>query len=272
MLSQGWQIGLHINTAQVSIVAIKGRKNRWSLQRWWVYPLNEPVFTPTGLLENTEELLSILRTFRKYLPYRYSLRISYPSQCVLLRTLSLPCTTLTGLPLERFVQLSVKRLFSHLHELTWDYCLGPDMATEISVTVTRNKILNEYCALFKAVGLQLDVVEIASTALYSLLRQTTNNGLIVEDYGTWLWAIYQPPQYNHGQLLNDNIHTPFDAIKAIAVRCEEYSYSGKNSAENQRGIVRFSAAKLLGQSFAELASHHELTIALGLALREADDL
>ena len=272
MLSQGWQIGLHINTARVSIVAVKAKRNRWSLQRYWLFTLKEPVFTLTGLLVNTGELRSILQVVRRQLPYRYSLRISFPTQCVLHRTLPLPTTSLTGGALERFVQLSVERLFSHLHELTWDYALGPNTSTEISVTVTRYKTLNEYCALFKGVGLNLEVVELASSALYPLLATSNSNGLIVEDNGIWLWAVHQPPYYYHGQFLREQVQTPAAVREAIHLDCENYCYAGEENEQYQELIKPFISPLLLDDSLHELSSRHELTVALGLALREGDQL
>lgn len=63
MFSQGWQIGLHINTDQVSVVAIKRNRDKWCLQGWWAFPLHEPIFTSTGLLVASAEFCSILGSF-----------------------------------------------------------------------------------------------------------------------------------------------------------------------------------------------------------------
>ncbi|MBT0730872.1 hypothetical protein [Rosenbergiella nectarea] len=272
MFSQGWQIGLHINTAQVSVVAIKGNRYKWCLQGWWVFPLDEPVFTSTGLLAITQEFRSILIKLRTYFPYRYSLRVSYPVQCVLLRTLSLPSTTLQGLPLERFVQLSVERLFSHLHELTWDYCLGPDTSTEISVTVTRNKVLKDYYALFKNAGLTVDVVELASTALYPLLDPRGSSTLIVEDREIWLWATCHQQQYHHGQCLKVDFPTTETVIHSIAINSESYFFAGDQNDADQINIDSYSLLKAIEQSPPVIASRPDLVVALGLAMRKADQL
>lgn len=272
MFSQGWQIGLHINTAQVSVVAVKGSQHKWSLQRWWVFPLNAPIFTSTGLLVNTQEFHSILVNLRTHLPYRYSLRVSYPVQCVLLRTISLPSTALKGLPLERFVQLSVERLFSHLHELTWDYCLGPDKSSEISVTVTRSKVLNDYCAVFQDVGLAVDVVELASTALYPLLDPSGSSALIVEDREIWLWAICHNQHYHHGQCLKEDFATPESVIHSMTIHSESYFYAGEQDDAYQKNMESFSLLTSIGHSRSAISSRHDLVVALGLALRKADQL
>lgn len=272
MFSQGWQIGLHINTAQVSVVAVKWKHHKWYLQGWWVFPLDEPVFTPTGLLVVTPEFRSILTTLRNHFPYRYSLRVSYPVQCVLLRTIALPSTTLQGLPLERFVQLSVERLFSHLHELTWDYRLGPDTSAEISITVTRNKVLKDYCALFDDAGLTLEVVELASTALYSLLDPQSSSTLIVEEDETWLWATCHQQCYHHGQCLNVDFPTIGVVTSSLAIKSESYFYAGMQHANQPKNIDAFSLLASIGQFPPVISSRPDLVVALGLALREADQL
>ena len=272
MFSQGWQIGLHINTAQVSIVAVKGNRHKWCLQGWWVFPLDEPVFTSTGLLVITPEFRSILVKLRTYLPYRYSLRVSYPAQCVLLRTLSLPDAALRGLPLERFVQLSVERLFSHVHELTWDYCLGPDTSAQISVTVTRNKVLRDYCDLFKDAGLNVDVVELASTALYPLLDPDGSSTLIVDDHEIWLWATCHRQSYYHGQCLKVDFPTIETVIHSTSTRSESYFYAGTQNETHQENIDAFSLLRSIRQFPSVITSQPALVVALGLALRKADQL
>ena len=272
MFSQGWQIGLHINTSQVSVVAVKWNQHKWCLQGWWLFPLDEPVFTPTGLLVVSPEFRSILIKLRTHFPYRYSLRVSYPVQCVLLRTIALPSTVLQGLPLERFVQLSVERLFSHLHELTWDYCLGPDASAEISVTVTRNKVLKDYCALFDDAGLTIEVVELASTALYPLLDPQSSSTLIVEDCETWLWATCHQQRYHHGQCLKVDFPTIGTVTNSLAINSESYFYAGMQNAIQPKNIDAFSLLGAIGQFPPVISSQPDLVVALGLALRKADQL
>ncbi|WP_241622487.1 hypothetical protein [Rosenbergiella australiborealis] len=273
MFNQGWQIGLHINTVHVSIVAITYQTNKWSLQGFWVFPLTEPVFTSTGSLMNTEELHTILLKIRTHFPYRYSLRVSYPAQCVLHRTLSLPTAMLNGLLLERFVRLSIERLFTHLHELTWDYRAGPDKSNEITVTVTRHKILNEYCTLFKRVGLVLDVVELASTSLYPLVHPLRNCGLIVEETESWLWAVYHNHHYYHGQLLKDELYEPAAVIKKIKHECDQFYCVTQNSNIDWGDSKPFSISlPSMSDSLCALSSRSESVVALGLALRQDDQL
>lgn len=272
MFSQGWQIGLHINTDQVSVVAIKRNRYKWCLQGWWAFPLHEPIFTSTGLLVASAEFCSILGKLRAQIPYRYSLRVSYPVQCVLLRTLSLPSPSLKGLPLERFVQLSVERLFSHLNELTWDYCLGPDKATEISVTVTRSKVLQDYCELFNNTGFTVEVVELASSALYPLLGSHGSETLIVEEGDSWLWATCHQHCFHHGQCLKVDFPTIESVIHSTALRTETYFFAGEQNDVNYENIHSFTLLNILRHSSSVITTRPDLIVALGLALRKADQL
>lgn len=273
MLSHGWQIGLHITSNSVSVIAIHYQRRSWVLQRWWFFSLRHPPFTAAGSMGDVSQLKKILASLRAHLPRKYSLRVSYPAQCVIFRVLPLPARSLTPYHIERYVALSIERLFPNLsvNELSWDYRPGPNVSKELSVTVTRAKMLNSYCALFHSVGLTLDVVELGSSSLQPLISRSLNCCLITEDAEHWFWAAHNGSLWHHGWFLRRDYPHAASLPAAITTQYQHYFLSGSQAKDVAAPLRPFSALGLRSGCFLPLPPVPYLfTVALGLALREKD--
>ena len=77
MVFTTWQIGMDIQHESIRVVAVQRQRQGWQLRHWWQLPLPEGTFSD-GLIMNTEALTKALVEWRKELPLRHQIRISFP--------------------------------------------------------------------------------------------------------------------------------------------------------------------------------------------------
>lgn len=190
MAFQTWQVGLDIQNGQLCALGIQRRRNGWQLRHWWQHVLPQDTLT-NGLLQRPDAVVSVLRQWRKRLPYRISLRVGFPPQLVLQRQLDLPGTRLGEPERSSYITASARRFFPiELERLVMDYRQPQATPGQLCVTATRRDALQSWLDCLSDARLTPQVIELTPAALCAISQRLVTQpatALVHRLDDHWLW-------------------------------------------------------------------------------------
>ncbi|MEM6161167.1 pilus assembly protein PilM [Erwinia sp. P6884] len=190
MAFRTWQVGLDIQNGQLCALGIQRRRNGWQLRHWWQQVLPQDTLT-NGLLQRPDAVITVLRQWRKRLPYRISLRVGFPPQLVLQRHLDLPGRQLGEPERSSYIAAAARRFFPiELERLVMDYRQPQENRGQLCVTATRRDALQSWLDCLAGARLTPQVMELTPAGLCAIsqaLRPQPATALVhrLEDH--WLW-------------------------------------------------------------------------------------
>jgi len=188
MIFPGWKIGLDIQTEGVRAVAIQKHRRGWQLRQWWNLPFPSVVFTD-NILSQPTVLLEMLDGWRKQLPRRFQLSVSFPTERTFQQNIPIPDKNLSEAVRENYVAYTTARqLQLPASQLCYDYLEQSDV---LKVTASRQSDLNTLLSSLASVQLYPDTVTPGDKVLYALparCNPQTCQYRIHEESGYWLWA------------------------------------------------------------------------------------
>ena len=190
MAFQTWQVGLDIQNGQICALAIQRRRNGWQLRHWWRHALPHDTLT-NGLVQRPEPVIALLQHWRRQLPYRLSLRVGFPPQLVLQRSVKLPQTQLREPERSNYITAAARRFFPIEPEtLALDYREAEGNSGQLWLTAARHEALQSWQHCFQQAKLQPDIFELTPAALRALalgLKLNAAAVLVHRLADHWLW-------------------------------------------------------------------------------------
>jgi len=188
MIFPGWQVGLDIQMEGVRAVAVQRYRQGWQLRHWWHLPFPTEVFT-NNILSQPAVLLEVLDNWRKQLPYRSRLGVSFPAQRTFQRKIPIPDENLCEAVHENYVAYTAcQQLQMPVSQLCCDYL---EQGDALDVTAARQSDINTLLSCLKSAQLFPNTVTPCDKVLCSLpvgCYSQTSHYLIHEEPEYWLWA------------------------------------------------------------------------------------
>lgn len=274
MAFQKWQVGLDIQNGQLCALGIQRRRHGWQLRHWWQHALPHDTLSH-GALQCSPTLLTVLRRWRKQLPRHLSLRVGFPPQAVMQRSLPTPSLQLREPELGRYAIAAAERLFPlAAHELALDYHAAVQPQSRLYLTAARQSVVQQWLSTLAQAGLHPDVIEPTSGALArvgNVMQLSDEAALIHQLSDHWLW--YLPGEsetasgWAPGVLATDS-----EQLSLLPSTARELWFSANVSAELLTGMQPLQPLSLLQLIQPPLPANGGMfTLALGLALRPEDN-
>lgn len=188
MIFPGWQIGLDIQTEAVRAVAVQRHRQGWQLRHWWYLPFSAGAFVD-NTLSQPALLCEVLDNWRKQLPSRYRLSVSFPTQHTFQQKIPLLGETLCEAVYEDYVAYTTaQQLQIPASQLCCDYI---EQDSVLNVTAARQSDLNTLLSCLKSAQLRPNTVTPCDQVLHTLPAECypkVCHYLIHEESGYWLWA------------------------------------------------------------------------------------
>lgn len=188
MIFPGWQIGLDIQMEGIRAVAVQRHRQGWQLRHWWHLPFPSEVFVD-NLLSQPAVLFEVLDRWRKQLPRRHRLCVSFPAQRTLQRQIPAPDEGLCEAVHEDYIAYTAaQQLQMPASQLCCDYL---EQAGVLNVTAARQSDINTLLACLKSVQLFPITVTPCDKVLYALPAGCYPHDchyLVHEEPEYWLWA------------------------------------------------------------------------------------
>ena len=188
MIFPGWKIGLDIQTEGVRAVAVQKHRRGWQLRQWWNLPFPSVVSTD-NILSQPAVLLEILDGWRKKLPRRFQLSVSFPTQRTFQQDIPIPDKNLSEAIRENYVAYTTARqLQLPASQLCYDYL---EQSNVLKVTASRHSDLNMLLSSLASVQLYPETVTPGDKVLYALPAGCNPQACqyrVHEEPGYWLWA------------------------------------------------------------------------------------
>lgn len=275
MAFQTWQVGLDIQNGQLCALAIQRRRHGWQLRHWWQHALPHDTLSH-GALQCSPALIALLQRWRKQLPRTFSLRVGFPAQAVLQRTLPMPAPQLREPQLGRYAAAAASRLFPlAASELALDYRAvpQPQPQPQLYLTAARQSVLQQWLSTLSQAGLAPDALELTCGALAQVgkaLRLPHQTALIHQLSDHWLWYWPGAPEsvtgWAAGVLANDS-----EQFRLQLSGASEFLFSANISVALLTGMQPLQPLSLLQFMQPPLPANAGMfTLALGLALRPED--
>lgn len=266
MIFPGWQIGLDIQTESARAVAVQRSRQGWQLRQWWEIPFPAGIFE-NGFLSRPGLLSGLLDGWRKSLPHRHQLRVSFPAQHALAGRVSLPEADLCDTAEEEYVAYSIARLL-HIpaSELYCDYRRYHD---GLAVTAVRQADIHALLACLKRTKLRPVSVTPCDRVLQALPKESYSAAcdyLVHEEHGYWLWAACDGDACGW----QDKTQAPDLAALCLKlnVAAENIAFSSACPAQPPtEGVNTLDVWQLIARQYPPVpANKGSYTLALGLAL------
>jgi pilus assembly protein HofM len=189
MAFKTWQTGVHIQQDKVLIVSLVRERSAWGLRRWWAIPLAEGIIRD-GKICQPEQLVDVLRGWRRTLPHYHRLFLSFPAARTLQRTLPRPAIALRDSEQVTWLGAALSReLEMPAEALCFDYAQDT-FSNTFHVTAAQNKEIDALLALAKTLGLRLAAITPDAGALANLLPTVAPAYCVAwRDEHQWLWAM-----------------------------------------------------------------------------------
>ena len=188
MIFPGWQIGLDIQREGVRAVAVQWHRQGWELRHWWHFPFSEPLLTD-NIFSQPDILFNALDGWRKQLPNRHRLRVSFPAQRTSQRQASMPDNDLSAAVHEDYIAYTAaQQLQIPASQLYCDYL---EQDGVLNVTAARQSDVDRLLTCLKSVQLIPSIVTPCDKVLYALPETCYPpecHYLIHEEPEYWLWA------------------------------------------------------------------------------------
>ncbi|WP_167467297.1 pilus assembly protein [Buttiauxella warmboldiae] len=195
MVFTSWQIGMDIQHESIRIVAVVRQRQGWQLRRWWRLPLPEGTFGD-GLLINAEAFTKVLAGWRKELPLRHQLRVSFPCQRTLQRSVAAPDKRLSEPASEAYIaSATARQLQMTPSQLCWDYLPSQEVTDPPLIVAARKTDVAALLKHLAAVRLFPATITPDASALPALIapcRLEKYQYLAHCERCHWLWASTEP--------------------------------------------------------------------------------
>lgn len=184
-----WQIGLHIQQHEALAVAVVRGASGWSLQRWWRVPLAGRTFVDEHLRE-PEQLVDALLPWRRSLPHRHHIYLSFPASRTLQKHVPRPEMALREREQTAWLTGAMAReLDMPPDALRFDY-REDTLTPAFNVTAAQSKEVATLLTLAQKLKMQVTAITPDACALqrfipYLLAHQQC---LAWRDEEQWLWA------------------------------------------------------------------------------------
>lgn len=188
MIFSGWQIGLDIQAEGARAVAVQRSRQGWQLRQWWDIPFPAGTFD-RDCLSRPALLSGRLACWRKALPRRHQLRVSFPVQYRVADNISPPEVDLCSVAEEEYIACRISQL-RHIPaaELYCDYLRHND---DLAVTAARQRDVHALLACLTCIRLRPVSVTPCDNVLQALPKESypaACDYLVHEEPTYWLWA------------------------------------------------------------------------------------
>lgn len=267
MVFPGWQIGLDIQMEGVRAVAVQWHRQGWQLRHWWYLPVLAGVLAD-NLLPQPAALSGVLENWRKQLPRRHLLRVSFPAQRTLQREIPTPDEAIGEAVHEGYIAyITAQQLQMSASQLQCDYLEHDGV---LNVTAARQSDINALLSCLKSVQLFPAAVTPCDKVLHTLpvgCYPECCHYLVHEEPEYWLWAAIQTAGISGWQ---DKRDCP--DLAALCLRldtaAEMIAFSSAcEGAQRPLAVQELNIWQLLSRQYPPFPPQKGLyTIAMGLAL------
>lgn len=269
MVFTTWQIGMDIQHESIRIVAVQRQRQGWQLRHWWQLPLPEGTFRD-GLIMNTEGLAKSLVEWRKELPLRHQIRISFPGARTLQRPVPAPDKRLSEPAREAYIaSATARQLQMTSAQLCWDYLPSQDVADPHLIVAARQTDVAALLKSLAAIRLFPTTVTPGASALPALVspcRLDKCQYLVHQEQGHWLWASTEPvPRWGWSD--TNAVPTIFDLCQQLKTDPELVALSHAQSSPVPANILSLDAWRAFSRLQPPLPRNGaEFTVAIALAI------
>ena len=269
MMFDSWQIGLDIQYESIRAVAVQRQRQGWQLRRWWHFPLPEGTFRD-GLLINTEAFTKGLADWRKELPLRHQLRVSFPTQRTLQRPVPVPDKRLSEPAGEAYIaSATARQLQMSPAQLCWDYFASQDVADSHLIVAARQTDVAALLKNLAAVRLYPATLTPSASALPTLITPChleKCHYLVHRENSHWLWASTDAtPRWGWAEA--STVPTISDLCQQLNTESEFVALSHAQSEPLPAGVLPLDAWRALSRLQPPLPRHGGMfTVAIGLAI------
>ncbi|HHX9847267.1 TPA: DNA utilization protein HofM [Salmonella bongori] len=257
MAFKTWQIGLHIQQQEALAVAIIRGASGWSLQRWWRLPLMN-VSTAEGGIPDLQPLADVLRPWRRELPLRHRIHLSFPAHRTLQRAFPHPPMRLREREQAVWLSQTVARELDMDPDLLRFDFQDDALSPAFSVTAAQSKDISTLLMLAPMINVRIAAVTPDASALQRLLTflPPGRQCLAWRDERQWLWAT----RYAWGRKSTREAATLHDLAAMLSVMPEHIALCAEGEFDPWCAVtVRQPPVPSDGHRFA---------IAIGLAMGE----
>lgn len=188
MIFSGWRIGLDIQREGIRAVAIQRHRQGWQLRQWWNLPYSS-VVSDDDILSFSTVLLEVLDSWRKQLPYRYKLSVSFPAERTFQQNIPIPDKSFRESVRENYVAYTAaQHLQLPASQLCYDYL---EQGGVLKVTASHQSDIDTYLSCLASVKLYPDTVTPGDKVLGALpvaCHSQTCEFRVHEERDYWLWA------------------------------------------------------------------------------------
>jgi Competence protein A. len=176
-----WQVGLHVQPADIVCVALQKTRFGRALRRWWRLPLQEQA--------SETDIITLLRRLQRELPRYHRLAVAIPASDTLQK--QLPSSGMILRESEQFHWIGnaiAQQVEMPVDALVFDYRTTDTKSYR--VTAARRSDVERLQRLFTAAGLNLCAIAPDASALQHFLpwMDKTFSGITWRDGEQWLWA------------------------------------------------------------------------------------
>ncbi|HFZ8996250.1 TPA: DNA utilization protein HofM [Citrobacter freundii] len=254
-----WQIGLHIQQYEALAVAVSRGAAGWVLQRWWRLPLKERLVVD-GQIQDVGLLTRALLSWRRELPHRHRISLSFPASRTLQKRFSHPAMTLREGEQTAWLAATIAReLNMDPDALRFDY-REDALSPAFSVTAVQNEEIATLLTLAQQLKMQVSSITPDACALQRFIPYLPSHqqGLAWRDGAQWLWAT----RYAWGRKPGDEVACSDDLAAMLSLAPETLALCEANDFDPWCVVpVRQPPQPVKG---------HDFAIALGLAIAERD--
>lgn len=264
-----WQIGIDIQHENIRVVAVQRQRQGWQLRHWWQLPLLEGTFSD-GLLINTEALTKALADWRKELPLRHQIRVSFPGSRTLQRPVPAPDKRLSEPAREAYIaSATARQLQMTPAQLCWDYLPSQDVADPHLIVAARQTDVSALLKSLAAIRLYPTTLTPGASALPTLIspcRLEKCRYLVHHEKDHWLWASTEPvPRWGWSD--TNAVPTIFDLCQQLETEPEMVALSHARPAPAPTNILSLDAWQAFSRLQPPLPRNgEEFTVAIALAI------
>lgn len=268
MVFNVWQIGLEIHQEALRVIAVQRQKQGWQLRHWWLIPLPENTFLE-GVLHSPENLIQALSPWRRELPLRHQLRVAFPSQRTLQRSVPAPDNRLAEPDREIYLATAAARQLQMLPgQLSWDYTATPHEGNSLLVTAARRRevdVLIKCLAKLRLFPVALTPDACVLPVLGGLCHPEKPRFLVHQESDHWLWANTEE-EARWGWVDARQSPTFHDVCQHLTVQPKEVAFSSALSEPTPQGAIELDAWRALVRLHPPLPPQGgSFTVAIGLA-------
>ena len=269
MMFATWQIGLDIQHESIRAVAVQRQRQGWQLRHWWQLPLPEGTFRD-GLLINAEAFTKAMLDWRKELPVRHQLRVSFPTQRTLQRSVPAPDKRLAESASEAYIaSATARQLQMTPAQLCWDYLASQDVTDSHLIIAARQTDVAALVKSLAVVNLYPATVTPGAGALPLLIAPCHLEKceyLVHREGNHWLWASTEiTPRW--GWADTHTVPTIIDFCQQFKTEPERVALSFAQPEPQPAGFLPLDAWSALSRYQPPLPRHGGMfTVAIGLAI------